>query len=374
MPTRILCDGRDIQLEKMRVPLSKPYATEEHSEAVKNVLQSGKFINGPEISEFEKGFSRFIGCRYAVATSSGTSALHLALLAVGIGQADEVVTVSQTFIATLNSIWYTGAKPKLADIDARYYVMDPSELRRLLSKRTRAILPVHLFGHPVDMDPLREMAHENDLAIIEDAAQAHGSRYKNRPVGTLGDVACFSFYPSKNLTVCGDGGMLVTNNEEIFEKARILRDHGRTEKYSSSEVGYNYRLSEIASALGRVSLKYLHKWNDDRRAIAAIYARNLPDNVVVPTEAEWAHHVYHMFAVRSKSRDRLANHLAQNGVQTGIHYPIPCHLQPVYAKMEETCRLEKTEQLAKEILSLPIFPGMTEEEVEYVAEQVRAFH
>jgi len=220
---------------------------------------------------------------------------------------------------------------------------------------------------------LREMAQERDLAIIEDAAQAHGSRYKNRPVGTLGDVACFSFYPSKNLTVCGDGGMLVTNNEEIFEKARILRDHGRTEKYSSSEVGYNYRLSEIASTIGRVSLKYLHKWNDDRRAIAAIYAKNLPNNVVVPTEAEWAHHVYHMFAIRSRSRDRLANHLAQNGVQTGIHYPIPCHLQPVYAKMEETCRLEKTEQLAKEILSLPIFPGMTEEEVKYVAEQVRAF-
>ena len=361
----------------MKIPLAKPYASDEDLEAVRRVMASGQYIHGSETKQFENEFASFIGTKYAVATSSGTAALHLALLSTGVGEADEVITVSHTFIATLDSIWYVRARPKLTDIDPRFYVMDTESLRTLINEKTRAIIPVHIFGHPVDMDPLCKLAEEHGLKVIEDAAQAHGSLYKNRPVGTLGDVACFSFYPSKNLTVCGDGGMLVTNDPETAQKARMLRDHGRTDKYSSEAVGYNYRLSEIASAIGRVGLKQLPQWNDERRSIASRYSKFLSadDQVITPAEADWAHHVYHVYAIRTKKRDKLASSLAQNGIQTGIHYPIPCHLQPVFKRLESSkVRLKNTEEIANELLSLPIFPGMSEEEVDQVAHKVREFH
>jgi dTDP-4-amino-4,6-dideoxygalactose transaminase len=364
-------------LATLKIPLARPYASEEDLEAIRRVMTSGQYIHGSETKQFESEFASFIGTKHAVATSSGTAALHLALLSTGVGENDEVITVSHTFIATIESIWYVRAKPKLIDIDPRYYVMDIEAVRTLINEKTRAIIPVHVFGHPVDMDPLRKLAEEHGLKLIEDAAQAHGSLYKDRPVGTLGDVACFSFYPSKNLTVCGDGGMLVTNDAGIAQKARMLRDHGRTQKYSSDEVGYNYRLSEIASAIGRVGLKQLPRWNIERRSIASHYSRLLSadDQVIPPAEAGWARHVYHVYAIRTKDRDKLALSLAQNGIQTGIHYPIPCHLQPVFKRLENSnLYLKNTEQVANELLSLPIFPGMSAEEVERVAHKVREFH
>lgn len=377
MPPRLLRTGGDLQLASLKIPLAKPYASEESVEAIRRVLKSGQYIHGNETKEFENDFASFIGTKHAVATNSGTAALHLALLSTGVGDGDEVITVAHTFIATLDSIWYVRARPRLTDIDGRHYVMNVAEAEALVNSKTRAILPVHLYGHPVDMDPLRNLAQRHGLKLIEDAAQAHGSRYKGRMAGTLGDVACFSFYPSKNLTVCGDGGILVTNNDEIAQKARILRDHGRTQKYYSETVGYNYRLSEIASAIGRVGLQHLSRWNDERRSIASRYEKLLANNdeLVTPAEAEWAHHVYHVYAIRSKRRDKLAEYLAANGIQTGVHYPVPCHLQPVFKHLEnDNLHLKFTEKTAEEILSLPIFPGMTTEEVEYVAAKVKEFH
>ncbi len=377
MPSRLLHQRRGLQLERLKIPLAKPYVSREHYEAVRAVLDSGRFVQGNETRDFEKEFANFLGRKHAVAASSGTAALHLALLSTGIREEDEVITVSHTFIATIASIWYVRARPKLVDIDEQYYVMDVSNARALVSKKTRAIIPVHIFGHPVDMDPVRDLASENGLVIIEDAAQAHGTRYKGKPVGALGDVACFSFYPSKNLTVCGDGGMLVTDDDKIAEKARMLRDHGRIEKYSSEVVGYNYRISEIASAIGRVGLKFLAQWNEERRSIASQYGRTLSkiDGLLIPAQADWAYHVYHMYAIRSKRRDALLAWLAKHGVQTGIHYPIPCHLQPVFTKMERGgVHLRNTEAVAQELLSLPIYSGMTKEEVEYVVSKVREFH
>jgi perosamine synthetase len=361
----------------MKIPLAKPFVSEEHMRVLKEVLDSGQFIQGRQTAEFEKEFAAFLGCKYAVAASSGTSALHLALLSSGVRKGDDVITVSHTFIATLESIWHVQAHPKVADIDERFYGMDPNHAKGLRTKKTRAIIPVHIFGHPVDMDPLRDIAERRGLMLIEDAAQAHGSMYKGRLVGTLSDVSCFSFYPSKNMTVCGDGGMLVTNNEEIAARTRMLRDHGRKEKYSSDLVGYNYRLSEISSAIGRVGLKHLVQWNDERRTVASIYNELLSDckEIMIPRQAEWAHHVYYVYAIRAKHRDKLKDWLSNNGIQTGIHYPIPCHLQPVYARMEgKLVRLEKTERVAKELLSLPMYPGMTREEVDYVATKIKQFY
>jgi len=364
-------------LETVKIPLAKPYASEEVLTAVKDVFKSRQFIHGNETKLFEREFADFIGCKHAVGASSGTAALHLALLSSGIGERDEVITVSHTFIATLESIWYLRARVRLADIDERYYVMDTSYAGGLVTEKTRAIVPVHIFGHPVDMDPIRELAKEHGLVIVEDAAQAHGSKYKGRSIGTLGDVACFSFYPSKNLTVCGDGGMLVTDNDEIAGKARMLRDHGRTQKYASDVLGYNYRISEIASAVGRVGLKHLPDWNRERKLVASSYQRLLSacKQIVTPKAADWANHVYHVYAIRSPLRDELIRWLAKNGIQTGVHYPIPCHLQPVFGKMEDAkIKLDKTEQVAKELLSLPMYPGITEEDVAYVSSKIREFH
>ena len=360
----------------MRIPLAKPFVCEEHIEAIKRVMHSGRFISGEETRAFEDEFAREIGTKYAVATSSGTAALHLALLACRIGEGDEVITASHTFIATVESIWHVGAKPRLADIDDSYYTIDPDSVERLVSKRARAIIPVHIYGHPADMDPLIELAERHNLTIIEDAAQAHGSQYKEKRVGTLGDVACFSFFPSKNLTVCGDGGMLVTNDEEISQKAKMLRDHGRKDKYSSVMVGYNYRLSEIASAIGRVSLRHLAEWNAKRRGIARRYTESLSDqnNIVTPQEATWAHHVYHVYAIRSPSRQPLREWLANNGIETGLHYPIPCHAQPVYRDLEGDLTLPRTERICREVLSLPIHPEMADADIEYVTSKVRQFN
>jgi len=363
-------------LETMKIPLAEPFASQDHLKAVKEVLESGQFVNGLQTKEFEKEFAKLVGCKNAIAVNSGTAALHLALLSAGIKRGDEVITVSHTFIATLESIWHVGGKPQVADIDDRYYTMDVTEARKLISDKTRAIIPVHIFGHPVDMDPLQELASEHNLVIIEDAAQAHGAQYKSRSVGTLGDIACFSFYPSKNLTVCGDGGMIVTQNDELAGRAKMLRDHGRKEKYASELVGYNYRISEIASAIGRVSLPNLSRWNEERRNIASRYEHALSGvgDLVLPKEADWARHVYHVYAIRHPHRDALAQWLSKNGIQTGKHYPVPCHLQPVFAKMEhKSVRLERTEAAANELLSLPMYPEMTGDEIDYVAGNVRKF-
>jgi len=376
MSSWLLCERGDLHLAKMRIPLAKPFVCEEHIEAIKKVMHSGRFISGEETRAFEDEFARAIGTKYAVATSSGTAALHLAVLACEIGEGDEVITASHTFIATVESIWHVGAKPRLAEVDESYYTIDPESVEKLISKKTRAIIPVHIYGHPADMDALVELAERNNLTIIEDAAQAHGSQYKERLVGTLGDVACFSFFPSKNLTVCGDGGILVTNDEDISQKAKMLRDHGRKDRYSSAMLGYNYRLSEIASAIGRVSLRHLADWNTKRREIARSYTEALSNesDIMTPQEATWAHHVYHVYAIRSPNRQSLREWLMNNGIETGLHYPIPCHAQPIYRDLEGDVTLPRTERICREVLSLPIHPEMTDADVEYVTSSVRQFN
>ncbi|MFZ4649373.1 MAG: DegT/DnrJ/EryC1/StrS family aminotransferase [Rubrivivax sp.] len=346
----------------------------EIDEAIGRVLDSCHFTLGPEVAAFEDEFAAYCRRKQAVAVNTGTSALHLALLAAGIGAGDEVVTVPFTFVATASAIDYTGAKPVFVDIDPATLTMDPRALEAAITPRTRAILPVHLYGMTADMDPILAIARRHGLLVIEDAAQAHGAQYKGRPAGSLGDMACFSFYPGKNLGACGEGGMVVTNDEGWARRLRMLRDWGAEQKYHHVIKGYNFRMEAIQGAVLRAKLRHLEAWTEARRRAAAGYdallaASNLPAQAV-PADRR---HVYHVYAVRSPARAAWQQALQQQGIHTGIHYPTPVHLLPAFAELGgQPGQFPHAEAAAREVLSLPMYPELAPEQVQRVGQAVRA--
>jgi len=336
--------------------------------AIENVLENSQFILGPEVSAFEKEFARYCGTEHAIGVNTGTSALHLALLAAGIGPGDEVITVPFTFVATVAAIVYTGAKPVFVDIDPVSFTMDPTRIEAAITPRTKAILPVHLYGQPADMDPMMKIAREHGLVVIEDACQAHGAEYKGRRVGNIGDLGCFSFYPGKNLGAYGEGGAVVTNNAEYNRTIRMLRDWGAEKKYQHVLKGYNYRLEGMQGAILRVKLRHLEQWTEARRAHAVRYDALLAGaEVETPKALPYSRHVYHVYAVRTKQRDDLIRTLTEAGVQSGIHYPIPVHLLPAHADLgHRKGDFPHSEQAADEVLSLPMYAELTADQIQSV--------
>jgi dTDP-4-amino-4,6-dideoxygalactose transaminase len=341
--------------------------------AIARVLESCQFVLGEEVARFEEEFAAYCGAAHAVAVNSGTSALHLALLALGVGPGDEVVTVPFTFVATVAAIGYSGARAVLVDVDPRSFNLDPAGLERALTPRTKAIIPVHLYGQPVDLDPIFEIAGRRGVPVLEDACQAHGAEYKRRRVGPLGELGCFSFYPGKNLGAYGEGGLVVTNNPEHARTLRLLRNWGEERRYHHQLRGYNYRMEGLQGAILRVKLRHLEEWTEARRARAARYSELLRGSEVqTPAEMPYARHVFHIYAVRSPQRDALQKSLQAAGVQTGIHYPIPVHLQPAYADLGyKAGDFPVAERLAQEVLSLPLYPEQTPAQIEEVVAAVQ---
>lgn len=341
-------------------------------DAIARVIESNQFVLGSEVAAFENEFAAYCGASHGVAVNSGTSALHLALLAAGVGPGDEVITVPFTFVATVAAILYAGAKPVFVDIEPQSFNMDPGRIEAAISKRTKAILPVHLYGQPADLDPILAIARRHGLTVIEDAAQAHRAEYKGRRIGGIGDLSCFSFYPGKNLGACGEGGIVTTNNPEFSTTIRMLRDWGQKEKYRHVLKGFNYRMEGLQGSILRIKLRHLDEWTDARRANAAIYDRSLANSrVVAPREMPYARHVYHVYTIRTPDRDLLQQILLAKGIHTGIHYPIPVHLQPAYADLGYSAgAFPCSEQAAKEVLSLPMYAGQTTEQLEIVGAAV----
>jgi dTDP-4-amino-4,6-dideoxygalactose transaminase len=342
--------------------------------AVARVLGSGQYVLGDEVSAFEREFAAYTGAAHCVAVNSGTSALHLALLAAGIGPGDEVITVPFTFVATVAAIGYTGARAVLVDIDPVTFTIDVRRIEAAITPRTKAILPVHLYGQPAAMEPILEIAHRHGLTVIEDAAQAHGAEYKGRRVGGIGDQGCFSFYPGKNLGACGEGGAVVTNDPDVAHTLRMLRDWGAERKYHHVLKGFNYRMEALQGAILRVKLRHLEGWTEARRSRAARYD-DLLKGCGVDTPAALAHnrHVYHVYAVCHPQRNDLQQILNARGVQTGIHYPIPVHLQPAYADLGYRAgSFPHAERAAAEVLSLPMFPELTVDQLKAIGVAVRA--
>jgi dTDP-4-amino-4,6-dideoxygalactose transaminase len=338
--------------------------------AIAGVLDSCQFVLGSEVAEFEQEFATYCGTGECIALNSGTSALHLALLAAGVGQGDEVITVPFTFVASVAAVIYAGARPVLVDIDPRSFTMNPSAIEAAITPRTKAILPVHLYGQPADMDPIMEVARRHRLVVIEDAAQAHGAKYKGRPVGSIGDMACFSFYPGKNLGAYGEGGAVTTSNIEYARTIRMLRDWGQDRKYHHVLRGFNYRMEGFQGAILRVKLRHLERWTEARRAVVSLYNDLLSDSgVETPTEMPWARHVYHIYTLRADDRDSLQAALRAEGIQTGIHYPVPLHIQPAYADLGYARGVfPQSEKAAAEVLSLPLYPEMTDDQIQRVSQ------
>jgi dTDP-4-amino-4,6-dideoxygalactose transaminase len=347
---------------------------DEINRAIHDVIDCSAFAGGPFVADFEQDFAAYCHVPYAVGVGNGTDALWLSLLACGVGHGDEVITVPNSFMATAEAITYCGATPVFVDVDERTYTMDPSGLAGALTSRTKAIIPVHLFGQPADMDPILEFAREHGLYVIEDAAQAHGARYKGRRVGTLGHAACFSFYPGKNLGAFGEAGAVVTGDRELQEKIRVLRDHGQERKYYHSVIGWNCRMDGIQAAVLRVKLRHLEKGNELRRSHAARYSRDLQDidELTIPVCAPWAQHVYHVYAIRAKNRDDLIRLLADRGIATGIHYPVPIHLQKAYIGLGHMQgAFPVAERCASEFVSLPMFPELSSGQIGCVVEAIK---
>jgi dTDP-4-amino-4,6-dideoxygalactose transaminase len=366
--------GSDTETPVPFLDLKAQYTTiqPEVEAAVLRVLASTNYVLGPEVRAFENEFAARHKVKYAVAVNTGTSALHVALLAAGIGPGAEVITVSMSFIATVSAIRYTGATPVFVDIDPVTCTMDVSQIEAKITPRTRAIMPVHLYGQPADMDPIMEIAARRNLLVIEDAAQAHGAAYKGRPVGTIGDVAGFSFYPGKNLGAYGEAGIATTNDERYAHTMRLLRDWGQERKYYHDIHAFNYRMDAIQGAILRVKLKCLDEWTDARRAHARRYDELLGDDLSHATEVTGRKHVYHIYGVYHEKRDELQRSLQAAGIHTGIHYPIPIHLQRAYSDLGyDADDLPVTEKVAREQLSLPMYAELTDEQISRVAGTVR---
>ena len=358
------------------IDLKAQYASikTEVNTAIQGVLDSCQFTLGSEVAAFEEEFAAYCHTAHGIGVNNGTSALHLALLAADIGPGDEVITVPFTFVATVSAIHYTGATPIFVDIDPRTFTMDVGAIEAAITERTRAILPVHLYGQPADMDPILDVARRRGLIVIEDAAQAHGAEYKGRRAGSMGDMGCFSFYPGKNLGACGEGGMVVTNNADYTRTIRMLRDWGAEKKYQHVLKGYNYRMEGIQGAVLRVKLRHLEAWTEARRAAAKRYDRLLAGSGVPTPEAmSYARHVYHVYAIRTGRRQQWQEALHAQGIQTGIHYPIPVHLLPAFADLGYAAgQFPHSEQAANEVLSLPMFAELTAEQCEVVGNAVRS--
>lgn len=340
--------------------------------AIDRVCQNSAFVLGEDVAKFEEEFAAYCGVKHCVALNSGTSALHLALLGAGVGPGDEVITTASTFIATAEAISYTGARPVFVDIDPRTANIDPNLIEAAITSRTKVILPVHLYGRPADLDPMMEIAQRHGLSLIEDACQAHGAVYKGRRVGGIGRAAAFSFYPGKNLGAYGEGGALTTNDSQLAQLAKSLRDHGQSKRYFHDFVGYNYRMDGFQGAILRLKLKRLADWTAKREEFAQLYRRLLSGTAVgLPEDDSRSECVYHLFVAYVEDRDRVREELEKRGVQTAIHYPRPVHLQKPYAALGyHPGDLPYTEQAAERCFSLPLFPEMTAEQVRYAAQMV----
>ena len=361
----------------MKIPfndLTRQYNSieEKLNKTVKNVLKSGWFILGKNVETFEKEFADYVGKKYGVGVASGTDALFLSLLACGIKRGDEVITVPNTAIPTIAAISAAGAIPVFVDIN-QFYTIDISKIEKKISRKTRAIIPVHLYGQSCQMTPILNMAKKYNISVIEDCAQAHGAEYRGIKV-PVGDIGCFSFYPTKNLGAYGDGGMIVTNNEKLFQKLKLLRNYGETVRFTHIIKGYNSRLDEIQAAILRIKLKYLDIWNNQRRKIAKSYNELLEDFVSTPEEDKDNRHVYHLYVIRTENRDKLKDYLSSKEIGTAIHYPIPAHLQKGYSDLGyKKGKFKTCEKFSKEILSLPLFPELSNKEIEYICSNIKKF-
>lgn len=344
-------------------------------EAVQRTLDSGYFILGPELTKFEKEFEEYLGNGYVSGCANGTDAIYLALMACDVGAGDEVLVVAHTAVPTICAIRMTGAQPKFVDIDAATYTMDVDDLESKITKTTKAIVPVHLYGQVSNMEPIMALAEKHGLKVIEDCAQSTGALYKGRMAGTIGDFGTFSFYPSKNIGAFGDGGAVSTNSRENYDRLNMLRNYGQSKRYYHDSEGINSRLDEIQAAILSVQLPYVGEWNTRRREIAHRYTAGLKDVVVTPHEDQNGHHVYHLYVIQTNDRDELIEFLMERGVQALIHYPIPAHMQKAYAYLNyKPGSLPATEYVTKRIVSLPMFPQLTDEQVDYVIESVKAFY
>lgn len=356
-------------MSNIKVPIAKPIIGEEEIENVVEVLKSGMIAQGPRVAEFEEKYAEWVGAEYAIAVNSGTAALHVALLSCGVGEGDEVITTPFTFIASGNSILYTGAKPVFADIDLETYTMDPDSIEALINENTKAILPVQLYGQSANMDKINEIAEKHGLIVIEDAAQAHGAKFGEKNVGTLGDMACFSFYPTKNMTT-SEGGIITTDDEDLAENAKMFRAHGASVRYHHDEIGYNFRMTDISAAIGLAQLNKIDEFNDKRIENAAYLNEGLKDvdGVVTPYCADKAKHVYHQYTIRVEkgNRDDWVDIINECGVGTGIHYPIPLYNQPIYKSLGIEGDCPKAEHAADNVISLPVHPSLTKEDLDRV--------
>jgi len=362
----------------VKIPLAKPIFDEEMRIAATEALQNERFVLGESVFKFEEEFARYCGAKYAVSTSSGTSALQISLLALDVKQGDHVITSPYSFVATANAVLHANAVPVFADIDIENYNVDPELVKKKVTKRVKAVIPVHLYGFPADMNSILEISQKFGFAVVEDACQAHGAEYFGQRVGVIGDVGCFSFYSSKNMTVCGDGGMIVTNNEDVAKAAVKLRDCGRVSHYEHDVVGFTARLNTVNAAIGRVQLRKLDGWNEKRRGLAELYGSLLSDldEVVLPQHGgPDIKPVYHLYVLRTGLRDELKSWLEDCGVQCGVHYYIPIHLQPIYRRLfgYKNGDFPQSEILSKTTLSLPMFPELKEQEIKYICEKIHQF-
>jgi len=357
------------------IPISKPFISKEEIKAVEKVLRSGFLVAGERVRRFEKEFAKYLGVKYAVATSNGTTALHTALWVLGIGKGDEVITTPFSFIASSNCILYVGAKPVFVDIDDRTFNINPDLIEEKITERTKALLIVHLFGQPCDMKPIMKICKKHKLLLIEDCAQAHGAEYKGKKVGTFGDVACFSFYATKNL-VTGEGGMIVTNKKKTAELARMIVDQGQRKKYDHAVLGHNFRMTEVEAAIGLIQLKKLEKLNEKRRRNAEFLNERLEEveEIKTPYVLPSCKHVYHQYVIKARKRNKLQEYLLKKRIGTAVHYPKPIYKQEAYRKLGFNLRLPKVEKVVKEVLSLPVHPLLKRDDLERIVKEVKRFY
>jgi dTDP-4-amino-4,6-dideoxygalactose transaminase len=396
MDTRFRIKEKNMKVPFIDLRMQHQLLKEDLDQAIQGVMLRGDFALGKDVNLFEEEFADFCGAGYAVGVDSGLSALELSLRAYGVGAGDEVIVPAHTFIATAAAATFAGAEPVLVDVSPNTYNIDVAKIKEAITSRTKAIIPVHLYGLPAQMDEIMDLANRHGLVVIEDACQAHGARFQGQRTGSLGHAAAFSFYPTKNLGGCGDGGMVVTNDERVAEEVRALRNCGQREKGYHELAPFNHRLDTLQAAILRVKLRHLQEWVDARRRLAALYTDLLSESgeMAVPTETPGAEHVYHLYVIWARNRDEMRSYLQERGIGTGIHYPIPVHLQPFYMRqprrtIEELVstggdlaeaegryhrgQFPVTEKLCEGIVSLPMFPEMTEEQVRYVATSVLEF-
>lgn len=352
--------------------IASPTIGEEERKAVMEVLESGMLVQGAKVEQFEKEFARYVGTEHAVATSSGTTALHMALLAMGIGPDDEVITTPFSFIATANSILFCGAKPVFADIDSKTFNINPDRIAEKITPRTKAIIPVHLYGHPADMDPINELAKKHNLKILEDAAQAHGSEYNGKKVGSLSDCAAFSFYATKNM-ITGEGGMVTTDNGDLANKLRQLRNHGQSKTYEHECLGFNLRMMNLTAAIGLEQLKKLDNFNQKRIENAKFLTKHLKNHVQTPHISPKVKHVFHQYTIKTEDRDSLLKNLNDSGVGARVYYPKPIHMQPYYQKIGYKNFLPTAEETSKKVISLPIHPNLSQKDLNLIVDSIKGF-